>query len=272
MVNSPPTKLWHKWAYRISFFILGSGIIWLTGKQYYDSENIQSQNSITISNLTYKITGISSNQSILSEQHQILLNELATNQLINPDFRQSLIESDRKFQDLSLQTDDLNDWMKSLKGKFREKVASVKIQHDKDSKKNQADYQKGFQYFDHTLNSLTNMLWKIATLKGDKIESDFHGLPLTINSDELPLKIAEIKLKKTPSWDFKITWHSDGALRIADDGSQLCINCSGGCELAIPDLPNEVFGVSTDNYKQSIDEHLKVLIAYQDYKLSNTNK
>ena len=38
MVNTPPTKKWHKWFYRISFFIVGMGAIILTCLQFKGDE------------------------------------------------------------------------------------------------------------------------------------------------------------------------------------------------------------------------------------------
>lgn len=202
---------------------------------------------------------------------------IMTNKSFNSETRQALIESDQTFQDLNSQTDDLNAWLDSLRGKMRDRRASAQIQHEQIEKENQSSYEKSFQCFNYAVKSFTNMLGKIATLKDDKIDSNFHGLPIIINPDK-PETLASIKFQKNPEWNFQIILDGTTSppsvltLHIIGAGSFFEVNAGNGVVMRIPNMPDYSVVVPADNYKSQIDEAFGYLIIYLNDQSTNTNK
>lgn len=192
----------------------------------------------------------------------------ATNTMYDPSLRERVVASHEKVEDLNLQADDLQLWLDSLNGRLKDREALARIEHEKQLKQNQIAFQSGLQYFDYAVNSLTNILTKIAHLKGDKMAGEFKGLPS--KPEDFPLKVADLKLQNNPGWEFEVTWSGDSALRVMSGGACLCVNCNGSANLAIPGLPIDEFQVATNNYKQSIEDRLKLIIAYCE-KTSKSN-
>jgi hypothetical protein len=123
--------------------------------------------------LSAQITDVRSNLTAINtlrNQYDSLVQYAMTNININSDARQNLINSDEKYQDLNARDDNMNDWLTALRGKFRDQDAAAQIQHEKEVRQKQSDYQKLFHCANYLVNSLTNMVGKIAILDGDKID------------------------------------------------------------------------------------------------------
>jgi hypothetical protein len=191
----------------------------------------------------------------------------ATNSTYDPYLRERVIASHENVDDISLQADDLKLWVASLNGRYSDREALQKIEHEKSLQKNRVWYETGFKYFDYAAGSLTNMLTKIAKLKGDKFVIQSNGLPTVL--DDVPSNLTNMKLENTAGWEFRFVWEGDPALRIFSGESCLCINGGGTVDLTIPGLPMEEFQITTNNYKQPLEEHLKLMIAYRERSLKS---
>lgn len=230
---------------------------------------------------THSINTISGNQTNLDHTVQVRMDSIqsnllysqsqqrkiemmfATNTTYDPELRKLVISSHENVEDISLQADDLKLWLNSLEGRLDDTEALSKIQHEEQLKKNRNAYQNGFRYFDFAANALTNMVAKIAIIKGDKIDEQFKGLP-TVN-DDFPQDMGSIGLKNTPGWNFRFEWNGDNALRIyGEKGSVLTINGADHSELKIPGLPTDDFQVVTNDYKQALETRLKLMIAHAE--------
>ena len=71
-------------------------------------------------------------------------------------------------------------------------------------------YENYLPCFNYAAESFTNILGKFAALKDDKIDSNFHDLPIIINPGQSET-IANIKFQKNTNYDFRIILN--GALR-----------------------------------------------------------
>jgi hypothetical protein len=291
MANKPPTTKGEQWRYRLAFILAGVVFLALSWIGFAQAANKEAKAAKKVAGDAKTIQTISNNQTNLEQtfhakfdnlqsnllafqmQQREIEMTLATNSTYDSKVRERVIASHEKLEDLNLKADDLKLWMESIKGRFQDKQALAEIQHENDLKQKRLEYEQGFPYFDYAFNSLTNMLGQVAKLKNDKLETDCQGVPLTINPEKSPMRMGNIKLLKTPGWEFFMGWDGDGSLRIYDLGrhSQLAINYSGSMELTISGLPNDDFSVSTNDFRNPIDQRLKMLIAYRDLMSSKTN-
>jgi hypothetical protein len=155
---------------------------------------------------------------------------------------------------------------------MRDKRALIKIQQDKDASDRQSRYHKDFQIFNYAVASFTNLIGEEAASKNDAIDSNFHGLPLNIDTDK-PEIIGDIKFTKKSDYDFQIQLNGSGSdseitLRISGFGAQFVMNSKGG-GISMPNF-NSGFSLSDVEYKKPIDEAFGYLIIYLDDKASNT--
>ena len=279
MVNTPPTTNRYKWFYRISFFVLGVGIILLTCLQYHDSQKVESKNIATINRLTNQIAEINTQQSIMAQLQQRLVNELSTNTSIDPGMRQRIVESDRQFEELNSVIGGLNGW----RSEFRNKRMSLQLQHEinreKEFEADQSYYEKGLRMNEYAVETLEKMMEEVATSNGDKAVSNFHSIPATIDFMSRETNIAEIKLKMNPNWDFKVSF-------FGDPHKQLKVACQSGyiyfsanfsssafnSEIYIPGQDTLSSSRPIQDYKLIVDEALKYLIALHAEQLDTTNK
>jgi hypothetical protein len=266
------------------------GAISLSGLQYHDSEKAQSKSSATINQLTNtinyltnQIAQINANQLSLLQQHRSLLDELATNTLINPDMRQRIIESNRKFEVLDSQAEDLNVWIQ----KGKEKLALTQIQHEKEHteelKAVQSQYARCSPYYNYAINTLVNMLSKVATHYGDRASSNFQGLPASIDFDVAETNLAEIKFQTNTDWNFQVLL---GARRTDHQRTLTIRGKSGFIDMEAGSGGDQQFrtwvhfsGEETifnsqpfTNYKATIDDALQELMAFQLERPGFTNK
>lgn len=245
-----------------------------------------------ITNLTSRATSqssqiksINSNQLALTEQNQTLLRELATNSSINLDLRQRIADSNRRFETVGSQITDLNAWETQLKSKLENRQVSLKIQREQAIQGMQSEYERGKPLYDYAIRTLTDMLGKIATLKGDKVSSNYQGLPSLADPDLPNLNVGETKFLINSNWDFQAILvgpeNNHRSLRIHSKNPNtpsfeigIVASESGnfGTYLHIPGEDSiDIIGPVAE-YKKTIDEALGNLIAAEVIRLSNTNQ
>jgi len=239
-----------------------------------------------ITNLTSKVTSqnsligtINSNQLILSQQNQYLLNELATNQSIDLGLRERIVDSNRKFEALKPQVADLNSWGARLNNER----ASLKIQHEKALGAEQSLYEKCSQYYEYAIKTLADMMKNLAATNGDTASLSYSGLPAAINPDVGDTNVAEIKFRANTNWDFQIQINKrdigDGRRCITIKGKNVSLDITPFFQGDRLDTYLHVSGEETiTNFKpladahQTIDESLGLLIAAQAEQLARTSK
>jgi hypothetical protein len=239
-----------------------------------------------ITNLTSKVTSqnsligtINSNQLILSQQNQYLLNELATNQSIDLGLRERIVDSNRKFEALKPQVADLNSWG----AKLNNERASLKIQHEKALGAEQSLYEKCSQYYEYAIKTLADMMKNLAATNGDTASLSYSGLPAAINPDVGDTNVAEIKFRANTNWDFQIQINKrdigDGRRCITIKGKNVSLDITPFFQGDRLDTYLHVSGEETiTNFKpladahQTIDESLGLLIAAQAEQLARTSK
>ena len=76
MVNTPPTKKWHKWFWRIAFILIALAMIGLGGIQFYQQSKESEENQRTISGLTGEVSALTNRVDSLSQNNAVLTNEV----------------------------------------------------------------------------------------------------------------------------------------------------------------------------------------------------
>ena len=203
MVNTPPTTNRRKWLYRVSFFVIGFGIIALTCMQFYDTQKIQTENSNKINALAQEADKINAQQAAMAQEQQILVGALSTNVSLRPDMRQHILESKIKFESVNSQADDLNAWV----GKWIDMRALLQAQKEQaraeDLEAAQSQYAISSPCYNYAVNKLANMLDAVATHNADRAVSNFQGFPTAVDLDVVETNVAEIKFQTNPNWDFQ---------------------------------------------------------------------
>jgi hypothetical protein len=145
-----------------------------------------------------------------------LVAAIATNTASPLSLRDSIIDADRKMRIISTQSDDLEAWEEGIKRNLMDRRSAMEIQEEKNAaamhdwtlKRVQTEYQNASPIWDCTVNTLIEMMKKEALLKGDRVASNYRGLPRVRNSfEDTNFDLAEIKLMTNTNWDFKITMH-----------------------------------------------------------------
>lgn len=290
MANKPPTTSKERWVFRSIFITAGVAFLALSWIGFYQAAKKELQAEKKHSDDEKTIRQINNNQTNLqntfrakfdnlqsnllafqSQQREIEM-ALATNSTYSPSLREGVITTHEKLEDLNLQAGDLKLWIESLRAKLQDREAMQRIAHEKDLKSKQDHYASGFGFFDYAVVSLTNMIEKVAEIRGDTVESDFKGTPTVIDPDRLPLNIGDFRFHKSRGLEIQTVFDPDEGLRIHGcDGSQISISYNGSSELRVPGLPNDDFTISTNDYKQALDERLRLFIAYQDIHSPNTS-
>jgi hypothetical protein len=286
----------HKKTSKAKFLILFlTGILGLVALGFDDWDKSQKDQAAKIereglytqtTNLTLKVTSqtslisnINSNQSILSQQNQTLLNELATNSLVDLNLRQRIVESNKKFEAIDSKVVDLN----ALKAKLANQRTSLKIQREKTLEPGRSLYRNFLPYYDYAIRTLTGMLEKVAAQKGHNLLSNFQNLPPVIDPDLAEISVAEVKFQTNADWNFKITITEEEfrglrGLRISCKSGKLEIwpSHEGWDELATSIyLPGEqtIFNSKPiADYKKTIDDALGSLLAAEDLQATGSER
>ena len=300
MANKAPTTQRARWIYRSIFIFLGLVLLAFTWIQYGDQQRKEKESAKQIQTLNInqtnlehtfktKIDVLQTNLSAFQEEQQNIEMQLATNSAYDPNLRERIIASHEKYNNLNLQTDDLNAWAAGLRGHLKDKRAAAQIQKEKEMAANQAFYKQNLPYFEDAIMILTNLLGKAATQIHDKAVVTYGGLPTIIAPDVVETNVGEIKFQTNADWDFKI---SIGQIHPNPTRRPLVIRCKvgdiiiwvgpGGVETfltpsgretdretgLIADYPNAIGA----DYLNTIEDALRLLIA-EEYELSaSTNK
>ena len=199
--------------------ILGSGA--LSIYQYKDAEKKETENGkrfatfqtnilqnteIEKKELSTKIDIVTTNLVVINalrQRYENLVTYIVTNQSFNPEARQNIIEADKtNIEVLNSELEDLNTWEAGLRAKLRDERASFQIQHENQSREWQTNYLKAIPNFDYTIRKLLALAEKVAALRGDKVVSNYHGMPSILNPDDPNIvDIVEIRLQTTANWD-----------------------------------------------------------------------
>jgi hypothetical protein len=213
---------------------------------------------------------------------QSLLMEIATNTSLPENLRERMIASDAQFEVVKSKSDDLNAWSAGLKGRLIDKRASLEIAHENELKYEESYYQTRITpVFDYAIKTLIDMTGKEAALKGDKVVSNYQGIPPRSNFKQTRYhNVAEIKLQTHTNWSFKADMWCDGSPRPT---ASLKIGCKGGVmsldvSTAKVSLNMNLAGTRPfviffrEDYRKSIDEAVEHLVAAEEEQTGKTNK
>jgi hypothetical protein len=246
-----------------------------------DKSKLNSQ----ITNLTFQVSEqatqintINASQRLLAEQNQMLLQALATNSSIGLDLREGILDANKKFEVVDSQVVDLN----QLKTKLESQRASQEIQHEKEWKAAQSEYDLGLPIYEYTVRTLIEMLGKVAVMKGDKAVSNYRGLALAVSPTLGETNVAEIKFQTNADWDFQvfvtgadINRHRGLSVKCHDVSLDVGTIEFGSNRfdtfLHVPGEEDINIRGSVDDYKKTVDEALGNLIAAEEMRFSNTN-
>jgi hypothetical protein len=246
--------------------ILGSGLTTYYQSKESERQEIEFGNRIDAVKINLRQDFQKRTDKIITEQlvlqlgQQALISELATNQSITPEMRQRIIESNSQFQELDSNVGDFAVW----RSKFRNKQMSIQLQQQIDEsnklKNEQVFFDKSSPFYDGVVKLFEDMMKKVATSKGDKAFSNYHGIPNAVDFDSSETIIGEIKLERNVNWDFKIC--------LTENFKHLIINFKGGYANFSPDLGISLFNseVHIANLDTVSESH-----PIQDYKTTITN-
>lgn len=297
--NKPPTTEKARWIYRVMFVFLGCLLLTLTelrarntpakvvtvvqaatNSEPRTEQSEQAAVDTTIAQQTFeKQTAIiQSNQFELQEKYQTLLNELATNSSLAPIYRERIVITKAKLEQINGQASELKNWEAQLRGGLAEASTVTKIRSLKDSSDAQNSKDKVLPYFDDAVQSLAVLSEKAARLKGDKSLVVFQGLPQDLSADAKAGKRAtidagEIKFQTNADWDFKINFAEELTPEYQAD---MNIMCKGGVlhlrsdwdsiETEVDVASGETLrhgGATGDGAKKNIADALDKLLAAQ---------
>jgi hypothetical protein len=227
-----------------------------------------------------KIDKLESNQNTLLEIDRNLKEQLATNQFINPDLRERIIESNAKFEELGLDVTDVTNMMTLYREKLKDRRELLEIQKQEKHNNKLASWKRCSPCFDYAIKTLADITTQIAKKRGDNAISNYKGTLDFTNWDTGPENVAEIKLKNSPDWDFRVSakftdWDGrffltikceDNSLDVAPVGDRVdtIVHLSDG-----NDIENQE---GFDQYKKTITEGLDYLIGAVAEKAATTNK
>lgn len=273
---------------KIKTFFIGLTIfcilcsVGVSAYQYKDAENQQQEFSSKIelvrSNLEMafqtRIDGLQSDFSSWQEKQQNLMLTLATNQTYNPELRERVVLSNEQLQNFMARADDLKSQIAGYRRKWNDQRVLDEIQKDKAFEANQDNYIKYYERFVYAVDTFTNAVGEEAAKMGDNVVSTYRGMPPNL----IPFKdnafLAEIKLEKNSSWDFRLYIYptisdSQFAIVATDSGGifHMWLKTCKGVTSELPyGIPNCDFDFSADDYTNQIDKALIYLISAQDEK------
>ncbi|HSY19051.1 MAG TPA: hypothetical protein VK815_11980 [Candidatus Acidoferrales bacterium] len=152
-----------------------------------------------------QISTVNSNQSALLQQYQENQRELATNASINLDLRERIIGSNRKFEEVGAQVEDLNAWQNRMKVKLENQLDLQNVQHAKKMEAAQLEFEQAVPVYDYTVQKFVEMIGKIASVKHDKAISDYQAVPRKIDFSMGETNFSEVKLVINSNWTFHIS-------------------------------------------------------------------
>lgn len=120
IVNTPPTKDWHKWFWRGAFIIIAVVMVILGAIQFHEQDKEAQDTNSKISGLTNQVTtltqnnlGFSNQIVVLTSQNAQLIEEFSTNSGIEPIIRLGVLNDEE--QKISKQIEDLQNQHEVLK-------------------------------------------------------------------------------------------------------------------------------------------------------------
>jgi hypothetical protein len=246
----------------IVFCILGSATISVF--QFIDSQNKDTKSKKDFNDLKSTITQNSENekkeigekidsmtakQNSLIDQYHDLQEQVLTNENINPDTRQHILDANKQFDELDSDFSNTTNLIKTIQDKFRLDQASIKIQNDKARQitemQAQESWEKCYSYYEYANRKLEDLIRGMAKNLNDTPHSNYHGMPDSIGFDIGTTNIAEMKLETNSNFDFTIFISP-----IKDDhgnGRYMTVKCNAGYLDILP------FGDTVDFYLHVTD-------------------
>jgi hypothetical protein len=182
-----------------------------------------------------KIDTANTNIAKLLIHQSELLSALSTNQAIDPKLRVEILEHSRAVELVSADISELEQW----KTDFRNEQAARKQREDAGKLKHQISlaeqgaaaqgrvdrtWKRANQFYDFIVRTLQETVHGIAKGKGDKVFSDYAGLPAATIGDK-PIHVASITTGTNLGWFFKVS--AEAIPR--RDGAEVWLRIYGSC-------------------------------------------
>ncbi|MGA2176150.1 MAG: hypothetical protein ABSH38_14335 [Verrucomicrobiota bacterium] len=206
--------------------------------------------------------------SNLSATEQGIRDAIANNPLASPDLRNNVIDVDRRLQDIKSESTNLKTWEEGMIGKYRDKRATIQLDHDKQIRTFHFNHQEHVAAFQYAITALNTAMDNVAKLKMDSLEENYHGLPLVIDWEtETNIAVEELNLRTNVNWKFSVIFHSnfrnmEDVLTISCDVGSVGVDGSSGWQ----DVFTRINGIAPekvgpgDKYKKAIDDAVTALI------------
>ncbi len=291
MVNNPPTTRGQRWFWRGCFIVIGIILLVLAYFQWKGDDAKQKDFDLQFNGLktnydngknelASQIGAVKSKQNSLWTQYQNLQEQLLTNQFINPELRQRIIDSSRQFDELGADVLDITNMVEQLQERLRLDKASAQIQKEKDRRTQEKAAQDSLAergpYYDYAVKTLELLADKFAKRLGDKMVPEYSGIPDFVDIGMDSTNIADVKFQKDTNWDFVVFIDlrrqyatvkcSAGYLDIVPSGQTM--NC-----YLHEDLQNYTQQtVAITNAEKAIAANLGDLVTMEYLKFTTTNR
>jgi hypothetical protein len=230
--------------------IVGSSAI--TYYQFHDTEQSQSNSQTQLNEfetnllqnaergkreIELQYNNLIANQTRLIAQNDNLQQQLATNQWLNPDLRERIIESNKRFNEVDMAT---SNWLNAIQANLRADDQVAQIKHEQQlserQKQGQANWDNCVPYYDFAVRTIYVLMNKMAITLGDKVIPEYGGMPASIQYGMGRTNIAEVHLQTNTNIAFSFI----GILHSYDQSSYLTITCSGGYLDVVVSSPSSV--------------------------------
>jgi len=171
---------------------------------------------------------------LLTHQSELLA-ALSTNNAIDPNLRVEILEHSRAVELVSADISELEQW----KTDFKNEHAASKQREDAARLKNKISlteqgvaaqgrvertWKRAKQFYDFIIRTLQEALYGIAKRNGDKVFSDYAGLPKAPIGDK-PVHVASMTTGTNLGWRFEVS--ADASPR--SDGAEVWLRVVGSC-------------------------------------------